>query len=99
MEASLALIPSQALRDGMRGYPGETDRDPISAPHLRILHRNQGLAAGELCQNSAVEWKAAMGRRTVMRPWTLPILGAVAVSLAVPSNAGAGPRFGPGTVL
>lgn len=34
-----------------------------------------------------------------MRPWTLPILGAVALSLAVPSNAGAGPRFGPGTVL
>ena len=34
-----------------------------------------------------------------MRPWTLPILGAVALSLAVPSNADAGPRFGPGTVL
>jgi LTXXQ motif family protein len=34
-----------------------------------------------------------------MRPWTLPILGAVALSLAVPSNVSAGPRFGPGTVL
>jgi H+/Cl- antiporter ClcA len=34
-----------------------------------------------------------------MRPSTLPILGAVALSLAVPSNADAGPRFGPGTVL
>src|SRR5262249_55309687 len=35
----------------------------------------------------------------VMRPWTLPILGAVALSLAVPSTADARLRFGPGAVL
>ena len=34
-----------------------------------------------------------------MRPWTLPILGAVALSLAVPSTADARLRFGPGAVL
>src|SRR5215510_14456541 len=40
-----------------------------------------------------------MGRRTVMRPWTIPILGVVALSLAIPSGAEARPRFGPGVVL
>jgi hypothetical protein len=35
----------------------------------------------------------------VMRAWTIPILGAVAVSLAVPAPADARPRFGPGAVL
>ena len=34
-----------------------------------------------------------------MRPWTLPIVGAVALSLAVPSTADAGLRFGPGALL
>src|SRR5262245_15937247 len=34
-----------------------------------------------------------------MRPWTIPILGAVALSLALPSNADARPRFGPAAVL
>ena len=34
-----------------------------------------------------------------MRPWALPILGAVALSLAVPSGAEARLRFGPGAVL
>lgn len=34
-----------------------------------------------------------------MRPWTLPVVGAVALSLAVPSTADARPRFGPGAVL
>src|SRR5260221_14495443 len=34
-----------------------------------------------------------------MRPWTLPILGAVALSLAAPSTADARLRFGPGAVL
>src|SRR5262249_33377767 len=34
-----------------------------------------------------------------MRPWTLPILGAVALSLALPSTADARLRFGPGAVL
>ncbi len=33
-----------------------------------------------------------------MRPWTIPILGAVALSLALPSSADAR-RFGPGAVL
>src|SRR5262245_38506225 len=33
-----------------------------------------------------------------MRPWTLPILGTVALSLAVPSTADARLRFGPGAV-
>jgi hypothetical protein len=34
-----------------------------------------------------------------MRPWTIPILGAVALSLALPSGADARLRFGPGAVL
>src|SRR5262249_51139695 len=34
-----------------------------------------------------------------MRPWTIPIVGAVALSLALPSNADAGLRFGPAAVL
>ena len=34
-----------------------------------------------------------------MRPWTIPILGAVALSLALPSNAHARLRFGPAAVL
>ena len=34
-----------------------------------------------------------------MRPWTIPILGAVALSLALPSNADARLRFGPAAVL
>jgi LTXXQ motif family protein len=34
-----------------------------------------------------------------MRPWALPILGAVALSLAVPSGAEARLRFAPGAVL
>jgi LTXXQ motif family protein len=34
-----------------------------------------------------------------MRAWTLPIVSAVALSLAVPSTADARPRFGPGAVL
>ena len=34
-----------------------------------------------------------------MRPWALPILGAVAFSLALPSGTEARPRFGPGAVL
>ncbi len=34
-----------------------------------------------------------------MRPWTIPILAAVALSLALPSNAGARLRFGPAAVL
>ena len=37
--------------------------------------------------------------RPVMRPWALPIVSAVALSLAVPSGAEARPRFGPGAVL
>ncbi len=38
-------------------------------------------------------------RQTVMRLWALPIVGAVALSLAIPSAAQARPRFGPGAVL
>jgi len=34
-----------------------------------------------------------------MRPWTIPILAAVAMSLALPSNADARLRFGPAAVL
>ena len=34
-----------------------------------------------------------------MRPWTIPILGVVALSLAIPSGAEARLRFGPGVVL
>ena len=34
-----------------------------------------------------------------MRPWTIPILGVVALSLAVPSGAEARLRFGPGVIL
>src|SRR6516162_4822061 len=34
-----------------------------------------------------------------MRPWTIPILAAVALSLALPSNADARLRFGPAAVL
>src|SRR5262249_9032675 len=39
------------------------------------------------------------GWRTGMQPWTIPILGVVALSLAVPSGAEARLRFGPGVVL
>jgi hypothetical protein len=35
----------------------------------------------------------------VMRVWTIPILGAVTLSLAVPAPADARPRFGPAAVL
>jgi LTXXQ motif family protein len=38
-------------------------------------------------------------RQTVMRLWALPIVGAVALSLAIPSAAQARLRFGPGAVL
>src|SRR5262249_60000206 len=38
-------------------------------------------------------------RSTVMRPRTIPILAAVALSLAVPSHADARPRFGPALLL
>src|SRR5262249_60590974 len=34
-----------------------------------------------------------------MRPWTIPILGVVALSLAIPSGAEARLRFGPAVVL
>jgi hypothetical protein len=34
-----------------------------------------------------------------MRPWTIPILGAVALSLAAPAPVDARPRFGPGMIL
>ncbi len=34
-----------------------------------------------------------------MRPWTIPILGALALSFAAPSMANARPRFGPATLL
>src|SRR5205807_1554831 len=53
----------------------------------------------ELLHHSAVESDAATDRRTVMRPSTIPILAAVAFSLAVPSNADARPRFGPAVLL
>src|SRR5262245_50182160 len=53
----------------------------------------------ELLHNSAVESDAATGRSTVMRPRTIPILAAVALSLAVPSHADARPRFGPALLL
>src|SRR4030088_3119493 len=42
---------------------------------------------------------AATGRRTVMRLWTILILGAIVLSLALPSSADARPRFGRGAVL
>src|SRR5215468_11846901 len=53
----------------------------------------------ELLHSSAVESDAATDRRTVMRPSTIPILAAVALSLAVPSQADARPRFGPAALL
>jgi hypothetical protein len=53
----------------------------------------------ELLHNSAVESDAATDRRTVMRPSTIPILAAVALSLAFPSSADAGLRFGPAALL
>src|SRR5262245_191954 len=53
----------------------------------------------ELLHNSAVESDAATGRSTVMRPRTIPILAAVALSLAAPSHADARPRFGPALLL
>src|ERR1700757_746970 len=53
----------------------------------------------ELLHNSAVESDAATDRRTVMRPSTVPILAAVALSLAFPSSADAGLRFGPAALL
>src|SRR6266849_1603803 len=42
---------------------------------------------------------AATGRRAVMRQWTIPILGAVVLSLAVPATADARPRFGPAALF
>jgi LTXXQ motif family protein len=53
----------------------------------------------ELLHNSAVESDAATDRRTVMRPSTIPILAAVTLSLAFPSSADAGLRFGPAALL
>jgi hypothetical protein len=53
----------------------------------------------ELLHQSAVESDAATDRRTVMRPSTIPIIAAVALSLALPSNADARPRFGPAALL
>src|SRR6516165_1372136 len=57
-----------------------------------------GVAAGTFSRTRQLN-EAATGRRTVMRPWTIPILGAVALSLALPSNAEARLRFGPAAVL
>jgi hypothetical protein len=42
---------------------------------------------------------AATGRRTVMGLWTILILGAIVLSLALPSSADARLRFGQGAVL
>jgi len=53
----------------------------------------------ELLHYSAVESDAATDRRTVMRPSTIPILAVVALSLAFPSSADAGVRFGPAALL
>src|SRR5262249_29263669 len=40
-----------------------------------------------------------IGRRTVMRWWTIPILGAVAFSLTIPAPANARMRLGPGAIF
>jgi len=53
----------------------------------------------ELLHYSAVESDAATDRRTVMRPSTIPILAVVALSIAFPSSADAGLRFGPAALL
>jgi hypothetical protein len=53
----------------------------------------------ELLHYSAVESDAATDRSTVMRPSTIPILAVVALSLAFPSSADAGVRFGPAALL
>src|SRR5262245_7654119 len=55
------------------------------------------VAGGELCQTRRLN--GVRHGRTVMRPWTIPILGVVALSVAVPSGAEARLRFGPGLVL
>src|SRR6516165_12732985 len=57
-----------------------------------------GVAAGTFSRTRQLNEKR-QDRRTVMRPWTIPILGAVALSLALPSNADARLRFGPAAVL
>src|SRR5262245_65624019 len=56
-------------------------------------------APPELCRVSFVVGDAATDRRPVSRAWTIPILGAVALSLAAPSIADARPRFGPAVLL
>src|SRR5262245_23775034 len=48
---------------------------------------------------ATLDWAAANRRRTVMRWWTIPILGAVAFSLTIPAPANARMRLGPGAVL
>src|SRR5262249_37386146 len=52
---------------------------------------------GELCQTRRLN--EMRHGRTVMRLWTIPILGVVALSVAVPSGAEARLRFGPGVGL
>src|SRR6202035_5169751 len=83
-----------AFRRIPRQRPGRPERRALSlqrflSPALQL----------ELLHNSAVESDAATGRRTVMRPRTIPIIATVAFSLAVPSNADARPRFGPAVLL
>src|SRR5262245_18554533 len=56
-------------------------------------------APPELCRVSFVVGDAETDRRAVMRAWTIPILGAVAFSLAAPPIADARPRFGPAMLL
>src|SRR5262245_61639333 len=56
-------------------------------------------APPELCRVSFVVGDAATDRRAVMRAWTIPILGAVALSLAAPPIADARARFGPAVLL
>jgi len=46
-----------------------------------------------------VRCRAAIDRRAVMRVWSIPILGSVALSLAAPSMADAHPRLDPAMLL
>src|SRR5262249_12883225 len=74
-------------------------RRPSGTPGIVLRRFLSPALQSELLHNSAVESDAATDRRTVMRPFTIPILAAVGLSLAFPSSADAGLRFGPAALL
>src|SRR5262245_34237741 len=100
LEDAFGVIGGWRQHRTNHGISAHSDTTPGARDAGIIFQRFPSAALQrELLHNSAVESDAATGRSTVMRPRTIPILAAVALSLAVPSHADARPRFGPALLL